>query len=129
MGNSLLAGLTAFIDVISNFMSGSGSSFSVGNFLNGLNNSLFNWGKVIVVIIGVVMVIVGVFNIAKGLMSGGRAQTNWVLNLVLFFVGGAIAFGGGWGLVQDVSAGGSDTIYEMANGGAAAIVMDVDEIA
>lgn len=127
MGNSLLAGLTAFIDVISNFMSG--SSFSVGNFLNGLNNSLFNWGKVIVVIIGVVMVIVGVFNIAKGLMSGGRAQTNWVLNLVLFFVGGAIAFGGGWGLVQDVSAGGSDTIYEMANGGAAAIVMDVDEIA
>ena len=129
MGNSLLAGLTAFIDVISNFMSGSGSSFSVGNFLNGLNNSLFNWGKVIVVIIGVVMVIVGVFNIAKGLMSGGRAQTNWVLNLVLFFVGGAIAFGGGWGLVQNVSAGGSDTIYEMANGGVAAIVMDVDEIA
>lgn len=129
MGNSLLAGLTAFIDVISNFMSSTnGGKFSIGNFLNGLNASLFNWGQVIVVIIGVVMVIVGVFNIAKGLMSGGRAQTNWVMNLVLFFVGGAIAFGGGWGLVKDVSAGGSDTIYEMANGGAASIVMDVNEI-
>ena len=94
---------------------GSGSGWSVGNFLNNLNRSLFSWGAVIVVIIGVVMVVVGVFNIAKGLMSGGKSQTNWVLNIVLFFLGGALAFSGGWGLVQRVSKGGSDTLNDLGD--------------
>lgn len=91
-------------------------AWSINSFLNNLNTSLFNWGKVIVVIIGVVMVIVGVFNIAKGLMSGGgKGQVNWVLNLALFFIGGALAFGGGWSIVKTVSEGGSDTINELGN--------------
>lgn len=120
--SNLMESLTALIGQL---MAGSNKGkFSIGNFLKGLNTSLFTWGKIIVVIIGVVMVIVGVFNIAKGLMSGGRGQVNWVLNLVLFFLGGAIAFGGGWGLVKDVSEGGSDTLYQMANGGEVTILVD-----
>lgn len=90
--------------------------WSVNGFLNNLNSSLFSWGKVIVVIIGVVMVIVGVFNIAKGLMSGGRGQTNWVVNIALFFLGGALAFSGGWGLVQSVSEGGAKTLNDLGSG-------------
>lgn len=90
--------------------------WSVNGFLNNLNASLFSWGKVIVVIIGVIMVIVGVFNIAKGLMSGGRGQTNWVLNIALFFLGGALAFSGGWGLVQSVSEGGAQTLNDLGSG-------------
>lgn len=90
--------------------------WSVNNFLTNLNSSLFSWGKIIVVIIGVVMVVVGVFNIAKGLMSGGRGQVNWVLNLALFFIGGAIAFGGGWSLVESVSKGGSNTLNDLGKG-------------
>lgn len=90
--------------------------WSVNNFLNNLNNSLFKWGGIIVVIIGVVMVIVGVFNIAKGLMSGGKGQVNWVLNLALFFIGGAIAFGGGWNLIKNVSKSGSTTINDLGKG-------------
>jgi hypothetical protein len=120
--------LSSFAPVLSHLMDSGSGAFSIGNFLNGLNNSLFNWGKVIVVIIGVVMVIVGVFNIAKGLMSGGRGQVNWVLNLVLFFVGGALAFSGGWGLVQNVSEGGNDTLYQMANGGESSIVIEADTV-
>ena len=46
-------------------------------------------------------------------MSSGRGQTNWVLNIVLFFIGGALAFGGGWGLVQGISQGGSDTLNDL----------------
>lgn len=87
--------------------------WSINNFLNNLNNSLFNWGKVLVVIIGVVMVVVGVFNIAKGLMSGGRGQVNWVLNIALFFIGGGLAFGGGWGLVENISKGGAQTLNDL----------------
>lgn len=89
--------------------------WSINNFLTNLNSSLFTWGSIIVVIIGVVMVIVGVFNIAKGLMGGGRGQVNWVLNLALFFIGGALAFGGGWGLVQNISKSGSSTLNDLGS--------------
>ena len=112
-------GYVALVNALTTFMADGGADkgygWSVGNFLVNLNKSLFSWGKIIVVIIGVVMVVVGVFNIAKGLMSGGKAQTNWVLNLALFFIGGALAFGGGWGLVEQVSKGGSDTLNDLGH--------------
>ncbi len=96
------------------FMSnGTGSNWSINNFLTNLNTNLAAWGALLVVVIGLIMVIVAVVKIAKGLMSGGRAQTNWVLNILLFFLGGALAFGAGWGLVKDVSKGGSDTLNDL----------------
>lgn len=89
------------------------SGWSINNFLNNLNENLSKWGGMLVVVVGLVMVIVAVIKIAKGLMGGGRAQTNWVLNIVLFFLGGALAFGGGWSLVQGISKGGSDTLNDL----------------
>lgn len=94
-----------------------GSNWSVTAFLNGLNNSLRLWGTFIVAIIGVVMVIVAVFNIGKGLMSGGRSQTNWVMNIILFFLGGALAFGTGWSLVADIAKGGEQTLTDLGTAG------------
>ena len=89
------------------------SGWSVNNFLTNLNKNLNLWGGLLIVVVGLVMVIVAVINIAKVLMSSGRGQTNWVLNIVLFFIGGALAFGGGWGLVQGISQGGSDTLNDL----------------
>lgn len=89
------------------------SGWSVNNFLTNLNKNLNLWGGLLIVVIGIIMVIVAVVKIAKGLMSSGRSQTNWVLNIVLFFLGGALAFGGGWSLVQGVSQGGSDTLNDL----------------
>ena len=89
------------------------SGWSINNFLNNLNENLSKWGGMLVVVVGLVMVIVAVIKIAKGLMGGGRAQTNWVLNIVLFFLGGALAFGGGWSLVKGISQGGSDTLNDL----------------
>lgn len=90
------------------------SGWSVNNFLANLNKNLSQWGGMLIVVVGLVMVIVAVIKIAKGLMSGGRnGQTNWVLNIVLFFLGGALAFGGGWSLVQGISQGGSDTLNDL----------------
>lgn len=111
-------------------MAGSGESgWSVQNFLTNTNSTLRAWGGIIVSIIGVVMVIVAIFNIGKGLMGGGRGQVNWVLNIILFLVGGALAFGGGWTLVQDVSKGGSDTLNQLGTGGGTYIIYDVDGFA
>ncbi len=89
------------------------SGWSINNFLTNLNKNLNLWGGLLIVVVGLVMVIVAVVKIAKGLMSSGRGQTNWVLNIVLFFIGGALAFGGGWGLVQGISQGGSDTLNDL----------------
>lgn len=89
------------------------SGWSINNFLTNLNKNLNLWGGLLIVVVGLVMVIVAVIKIAKGLMSSGRGQTNWVLNIVLFFIGGALAFGGGWSLVQGISQGGSDTLNDL----------------
>lgn len=88
------------------------SGWSINNFLTNLNKNLNLWGGLLIVVVGLVMVIVAIIKIAKGLMSS-RGQTNWVLNIVLFFLGGALAFGGGWGLVQGISQGGSDTLNDL----------------
>lgn len=89
------------------------SGWSINNFLTNLNKNLNLWGGLLIVVVGLIMVLVAVVKIAKGLMSSGRGQTNWVLNIVLFFIGGALAFGGGWGLVQGISRGGSDTLNDL----------------
>lgn len=89
------------------------SGWSINNFLTNLNKNLNLWGGLLIVVVGLVMVIVAVVKIAKGLMSSGRGQTNWVLNIVLFFIGGALAFGGGWSLVRGISQGGSDTLNDL----------------
>lgn len=88
------------------------SGWSINNFLTNLNKNLNLWGGLLIVVVGLVMVIVAVIKIAKGLMSS-KGQTNWVLNIVLFFLGGALAFGGGWSLVQGISQGGSDTLNDL----------------
>lgn len=105
-------GLGAFL------MTGSGanSNWSITGFLSNLNGSLEVWGQLIVVAVGLVMLIVAVFKIAKGLMSGGRGQVNWVLNVLLFFIGGALCFGGGWGLLKDISSGGASTLEQLGTG-------------
>lgn len=104
---------------------GNGSNWSVTNFLNNVNSQLRSWGGVIVAIIGVIMVIVAIWNIGKGLMGGGRGQVNWVLNIILFLVGGALAFTGGWGLVESIADGGASTLNELGGG---TIVYEVDGI-
>jgi hypothetical protein len=95
--------------VLSNVAMETGN-WSVTSFLNNLDQSLRAWGNLLVAIIGIVMVIVAVVKIAQGLISHGKTQVNWVVNLLMFFLGGALAFGGGWGLVQNISKGGQSTL-------------------
>ena len=91
--------------------------WDIDSLLGGLNTTLRSWGGLLVVVIGLVMVIVAVIKIAKGLISHGKTQTNWVVNIILFFLGGALCFGGGWNLVAGISEGGDKTLQTIGEKG------------
>lgn len=68
--------------------------WSVNNVLNSLTTKLRSWGGLLMVVIGVVMCIVGIFKIAQGLISHGKTQVNWVINILLICVGALFCVGG-----------------------------------
>lgn len=92
------------------------ADWSMDNLLNGANNKLQTWAALGVAVLGIIMVIVALFKFGKGMMSD-RAQTNWVLVIVLFLVGATLAFGSGWKFVHDMSDFGVNTINEVNNAG------------
>ena len=94
-----------------------GGGWDVGTFLSNDTKTLGTWGSAFVGLIGIAMLIAAVWQIAKGLMSHGRTQTNWAVAILLLIVGGAFAFGGGWGLVTDIARGGERTIRDAGTGG------------
>lgn len=104
------------------------NGWNLNTFLTTLNSSLNNWGSLFVTCVGVVMVIVAVVKIAKGLMSHGQGQVNWVLNIALLLIGGMLAWSGGWSLISDMSAGANDTLNELGGGtSGGAIVFDIED--
>lgn len=100
-------------------------AIDLDTFANGANKCAYSWGGTILVIIGVALIIAGVYRIAKGLMSGGRAQVNWLACLLCLAIGGALVFSN---FVRDVGEGANTTLYNMGSGQAGTIVMDVNDI-
>ena len=94
--------------------------WSLEQVLMNLKNQAKVWGSGIVMVLGVFMIIVAVYQIAKGFMSGGHGQTNWVMSLLCLLVGG-IFLSGGWSIVSDISKGAGDSIEKIGtdnkNGG------------
>ncbi len=95
-----------------------GSSWTIGNALSALQETVGNYGKVIIGIIGLVMVIVSVYQIAKNLISHGKGQTNWVITFALLLVGGALLLASGWDLLVSIANGGQSTIDDLGQGNA-----------
>ncbi len=79
----------------SNTVASGNEVFSTQEFMEQLNDSLGAWGGLLLTFMGIMMVVISVVRVARGLMSYGREQTNWVLIMTLMMVGGALAFGGG----------------------------------
>lgn len=72
----------------------SGGGWSVSNVLKNIANKLRVWGSGLMIVIGIVMIIVGIWKIASGLISHGKQQVNWVVNILLIIVGALFCAGG-----------------------------------
>lgn len=102
-------------------------TFDITQFGTNLYEKLREWGNILVIIIGVVMMIVAVWQIAKGLIQHGKAQVSWAVAIALLIIGGALAsFGasgiadpdaGAWKWIEDIAAGGKETINDLGGTG------------
>lgn len=90
--------------------------WSVSAFFVNLESASYQWGELIVMIIGIVMIIAGLFLAAKGLILGNKSQINWFFTIALIILGLAVTFSGGWGLIKTVSSGGVQTIEDLGGG-------------
>lgn len=93
-----------------------GTTWSLGNFLGALQGSVLNYVKIIIVIIGIVMVGFGVYQIAKNLISHGKGQTNWVVTFALIIVGGTLMLTSGFDLLTTIGRSGKGSIENLGSG-------------
>lgn len=94
------------------------SGGTMGQFIGSVQQTLGNWGSIIVSIIGVIMVIAGVYKVAKNLISHGKGQNSWAVAIGLILVGGALAVTGGWSTIHSLVQTGNKSIKEFAAGNA-----------
>lgn len=92
-------------------------AWDITNFLTNSKSTLDKWFGLTVVIVGLIVLFVGVWMIASGLMSHGKKQTNWIIAILCLVIGGAMATTGGWDLVKTIGDGGKTTITELGTGG------------
>lgn len=89
--------------------------FDILTFFENSTDYLQKIGFAVMMLVGVILVIVAVIQIAKGLAGGGKGQVNWVMSIMTLLVGGALMFGG-WKLVTKVASAGADTINQLGGG-------------
>lgn len=94
------------------------SSWTISGFLGALQRSALNYVKIIAMLVGIVMVGVGIYQIAKNLISHGKGQTNWVITFLLIVIGGTLALTSGWSVIGNAVKGGSNTLDNMGKGNA-----------
>jgi uncharacterized membrane protein len=87
-------------------------AWDLGSFLQHSTETLKQWGGYLIILIGVVMVIASVYQIAKGLISHGKTQTNWAIAIILLILGGAFMVGG-FSFVSNIASGGRKTIEDL----------------
>jgi uncharacterized membrane protein len=91
-------------------------AWDIGTFLQNATKTIKQWGSYLIILIGVVLIIVSIWQIAKGLISHGKGQTNWAVAIIMLIIGGAL-MAGGFGLVSTIASGGGQTINELGAGG------------
>lgn len=84
------------------------------SFLVNLIDKVKVWGSGIIMLLGVCMIIVAIYQIAKGFMSQ-RAQTNWAMSIGCLILGG-VFLAGGYNLVADISKGAGTSIEDIGTG-------------
>ena len=68
------------------------TSWSIEKFAENAKEKIGQWGGLIIILMGLLMMVVGAIKIGKGLMTHGQGQpTNWVINILLVVAGGCFA--------------------------------------
>ena len=104
--------------IVGNAMMYTGGDASIGKFIHSMGTNIGSWVKMIVMIVGVVMVGFGIYQVAKNLISHGKGQTNWVVTIALIILGAILMLSGGWNFIKDFSKAGRKTLDDAANGNA-----------
>ena len=91
------------------------TTFDIITFLQNAAGYLKTIGHYLMILVGVILVIVAVIQIAKGFANGGRGQVNWVMSIACLLVGGLLIFGG-WNAATMVASIGGGTIDSIASG-------------
>ena len=95
--------------------------WNIVNVINNTGDLLRIVGSALMVVIGIAMIIVGIFKIAQGMISHGKTQVNWVINILLILVGALFCAGGAFfGLLtseanNSVGAALSNTLTDLGN--------------
>ena len=69
------------------------ADWNLNNVLENTKTRLIDIGCLLMMVIGVVMIIVGIFKIAQALISHGKTQVNWPVNILLIVVGALFCAG------------------------------------
>lgn len=97
------------------------ATFDIEKFLTNSASKLKQWGGLLLILIGVIMMLVAVCKVASGLISHGKKQVSWVVCIVMFILGGALcSFAAGpdaWNWIQNIAQGGKQTIDDLGGGG------------
>lgn len=101
--------------VVVSILSSLTAEWDLGTFLQNSSTTLQTWGGYFFALVGVIMIIVGIYQIAKGFISHGKTQTNWFIAIALLVIGGALLVGG-WSWVAGIAKGGKKTIDDLGNG-------------
>ena len=88
--------------------------WSIETFLVNLKDKLKLWGSGIIMILGVVMILAAVVQIAKGFIMGARAQTSWGMAVACLIIGGML-LAGGWGIVGQISTGAGSSLTSLGD--------------
>lgn len=73
---------------------GTDNGWDINKVLTNTSELLRTVGSLFMVVLGVIMIIVGIFKIAQGMISHGKTQVNWVINILLIVVGALFCAGG-----------------------------------
>jgi len=105
--------------------------FSINTFMGNAQGFALMVVRYIIVILGIVAIGAGIFQIVKGFVSGGKGQVNWGMAVGCLLVGGALTAGGvAW--VAKIAAGGMSEIDDAGTksnafqGGSAKGLKDTD---
>ena len=89
--------------------------FSFTQFFDNIRESASKIGGAFVMALGIIMIIVAGWQIAKGLIGHGKTQTNWFIVIALMIVGG-IFLGGGITMLTTLSQNLGDAAQGLGEG-------------